>query len=236
VDAIARDARAGRIDFRPALRRLATAVIAAGVLLLIDAGVTLVWQEPLTALLASGRQSAARRQFLHLPATGTLSPAASAALASLHDQRQRMAFLARRLERSAADGSGVGRIVIPRIGDDFAVVKGTSAADLRRGPGFYDWAGLPGEPRAVAIAGHRTTYLAPFRHIDELRRGDAIRVDMPYGRFVYTVASHAIVAPTDVGVVTHRHAGELVLSACHPLYSAAQRYIVLARLRSVTPA
>jgi len=84
----------------------------------------------------------------------------------------------------------------------------------------------------TAIAGHRTTYLAPFRHIDALRRGDVIVLDMPYGRFTYTVEGHRIVGPTDLGVIDPVGYDRLVLSACTPLYSAAQRIVVFARLTS----
>jgi sortase A len=81
----------------------------------------------------------------------------------------------------------------------------------------------------VGIAGHRTTYLAPFRHIDSMKRGDRIVLEMPYATIVYRVQKTEIVDPTDVGVVKYVGYERLVLSACHPLYSAAQRFIVFAR-------
>jgi LPXTG-site transpeptidase (sortase) family protein len=85
-----------------------------------------------------------------------------------------------------------------------------------------------GERGTVAIAGHRTTYGAPLRHIDRLRRGDRIAVTMPYRAFRYAVEGTRIVAPGEVSVrcaVGHRR---LVLSACHPLFSAARRIVVYA--------
>jgi sortase A len=87
----------------------------------------------------------------------------------------------------------------------------------------------------VAIAGHRTTYLAPFRHIDALAPGDQIMVKMPYGQFTYVVQYHKIVVPTALWVTKDVGYERLVLSACNPLYSAAQRIIVFARLQDVQP-
>ena len=89
--------------------------------------------------------------------------------------------------------------------------------------------------QTVAVAGHRTTYLAPFRFINELGPGDRIVVTMPYGRFTYIVQYQRIVQPTATSVVDDVGYDRLVLSACNPLYSAAQRIIVFARMRSVTP-
>jgi sortase A len=88
----------------------------------------------------------------------------------------------------------------------------------------------------VAIAGHRTTYLAPFRHIDELKPGDQIVLRMPYGEFTYIVQFHRIVLPTALWVTKNVGYDRLVLSACNPLYSAAQRIVVFARLRTIKPA
>jgi sortase A len=106
---------------------------------------------------------------------------------------------------------------------------------LRTGPGAYPDTPLPGGGGTTAIAGHRTTYLAPFRDIDKLKRGDAIELEMPYGRFTYSVQGHEIVDPSDVGVVKPVGYERLVLTACHPLYSAAERIVVSARLTRVVP-
>ena len=110
------------------------------------------------------------------------------------------------------------------------MVKGTDAASLRKGPGIYDDVPFPGAPGTTAIAGHRTTYAAPFRHIDRLDKGDRVVVEMPYGRFTYEVERTRIVKPTEVSVINRVAFDRLVLSACHPLYSAAQRIVVFARL------
>ncbi len=142
-----------------------------------------------------------------------------------------MAFLARALRRTAERGDAVGRIRIPRIGASYVVVDGTDTASLRKGPGIYDDTPFPGAPGTVAIAGHRTTYLAPFRHIDELRARrrdlgrDALRALHLRGR------AHADRrARREVSVIKRVGYDRLVLSACHPLYSADKRIVVFARL------
>jgi sortase A len=88
---------------------------------------------------------------------------------------------------------------------------------------------MPGDHGTVAIAGHRTTHGAPFRNIDKLKRGNRIILELPYGRFVYKVEKTQIVEPTALWVTDRVGYDRLVLSACHPLYSAAQRLIVFAR-------
>jgi sortase A len=221
---------------RRGLRALAFALIAVGALALLDVGVTLVWQEPISALYAKFQQdrlSGALSKVERAPPT----PPERRTLATLAQARARIAYLAGELERHAAEGSGVGRIHIPRIGTNFVVVKGTGAADLQNGPGIYPETGFPGRAVTTAIAGHRTTFLAPFRHIDALRAGDRIALDMPYAHFVYTVIGSEVVAPTDVrAAVADVGYDRLVLSACTPLFSAAKRILVFAHLVRLTPA
>ena len=165
----------------------------------------------------------------------------SARLERLADERRRVAFLAGQLQRHAALASAVGSIRIPRIGADFVLVYGTGTEELEQGPGIYTQSTYPGTRfpglgATTAIAGHRTTFLAPFRHIDELRRGDRIVVDMPYAHFLYTVIGHRSVPPSDVAAAIRRAGySRLVLSACTPLFSAAERLLVYARLTKTTP-
>jgi sortase A len=212
------------------LRLLALALIAAGALLVADAAVTLVWQEPVSALYSTLRQgslsSALRREERRGP-----SSAERRALIQLRQQQTRIAYLATALQHHAGEGSPVGRIRIPRIGVSFVVVNGTSASALRGGPGIYPQTTFPGTGGTTAIAGHRTTYLAPFRHIDSLRPGDQITLEMPYANFAYTVTGSRVVAPTDVRAAeAYVGYSRLVLSACTPLFSAAKRLLVFARL------
>jgi sortase A len=217
------------------VRALAFALILIGALALLDAAVTLVWQEPFSAIYASVRQ----HDLAGALARAERAPVAASerrALGALGDERLRIAYLARALERTAREGSAVGRIEIPRIHARFVVVKGTRDEDLRGGPGIFGETTFPGIPGTTAIAGHRTTYLAPFRHIDALRAGDAVVLEMPYARFTYTVISSAVVPPNDVNAAVARVGySRVVLSACAPLFSAAKRLLVFARLQTVEP-
>jgi sortase A len=214
---------------RATLRGLSTVLIVAGALLLADAVTTLVWQEPVSAYFAQRDQNRLADDL------DTLEKAAPSgleerALSVLEDPAQKIAFLARAARREADPGEAIGRIRIPRIGASFVVVDGTGTEDLKKGPGLYPQTSYPGIPGTTAIAGHRTTYGAPFRHIDDLEPDDEIVVDMPYGRFTYEVEKQQIVAPTATEVIDRVGYDRLVLSACHPLYSAAQRIIIFARL------
>jgi sortase A len=214
---------------RRPLRALSTVLIIAGVLMLSDAALTVAWQEPVSGVYArivQGRLS----DDLHKLELQRPSAVELAALEALKGETRRMAFLARRLRVTAHPGDAVGRIRIPKIGANFVVVNGTDTVSLRKGPGIYDEVPFPGAPGTTAIAGHRTTYLAPFRKIDKLRRGDKITIEMPYGRFTYDVERTRIVPPTEVSVIKRVSYDRLVLSACHPLYSAAKRIVVFARL------
>jgi sortase A len=219
---------------RRPLRVLSTVLIVAGVLMLSDAGLTLVWQEPVSAVYAKIVQQRLGDDLRRLE-TRKPSSLDLAALQKLVTERRRMAFLARRLRADAGNGAAVGRIEIRKIKASFVLVTGTDTAALRKGPGIYDDVPFPGAPGTTAIAGHRTTYLAPFRNIDKLRRGNEVVVEMPYGRFTYEVEKTRIVAPTRVDVIDRVKYDRLVLSACHPLYSAAQRIVVFARLVAERP-
>ena len=224
--------RAGPRVARRLLRDLSAVLMISGLLLVADAAVTLLWQEPVTAVIALIERASVNQRFLSYR-TAPLSRFDRRALSALPNQSQRIAYLARRERRELQAGDAVGRIMMPRIGANFLVVQGTDEGSLERGPGHYPGTALPGMGQTVAIAGHRTTFLAPFRHIDALRPGDRIVLRMPYGRFVYAVQYHRIVTPTSWWVVRDVGYDRLVLSACNPLFSAAQRIVVFARLQSV---
>jgi sortase A len=213
---------------------LASLLIALGLLVLADAVVTLLWQEPISALLAQVKQENLGGD-LHVLDGAAPSQAAKFELARLHEQRRRIEYLAGELQLHAKDGSAVGRIDIPTIGASFVVVKGTGTSELESGPGIYSETAFPGVPGTTAIAGHRTTWLAPFRHIDALRPGQPIVLEMPYARFTYRVIGSRVVLPTDVSVLDPVGYSRLVLSACTPLFSASHRLIVFARLSSTLP-
>jgi sortase A len=218
-----------------AVRALAAVLIIVGALVLLDAGITLLWQEPISALYAKLRQDHLSGALKKIERASP-SPSERRTLATLSDETRRIAFLAGEFEHSARDGSAVGRIRIPGIGANFVVVKGTSTSDLRSGPGIYPETPFPGIAGTTAIAGHRTTYLAPFRHIDALRVGSQILLDMPYAHFTYTVIGQRVVAPTNVhAAIANVGFSRLVLSACTPLFSAAKRLLVSARLTRAVP-
>jgi sortase A len=128
------------------------------------------------------------------------------------------------------DGEAIARVVIPDIGVDKIVVEGVSRSDLRKGPGHYPDTALPGQPGNAAIAGHRTTYGAPFHRIDELEVGDEILVTTLQGSFRYEVIAQQIVRPTDVEVIEDQGDDRLTLTSCHPKYSARERIVVSAEL------
>lgn len=219
---------------RRALRALSTVLIVAGALMIADAGITLAWQEPVSALIARIEQDRLSGQLDRIERAGP-TRVERRVLAALPGERRRIAFLAREARRTAKAGDPIGRIDIPKIGAHFVVVQGTDTASLRKGPGHYPETAFPGLGETVAIAGHRTTYLAPFRHVDQLRRGDAIVLTMPYARFAYAVQRTQIVTPDSKWIERDAGYERLVLSACHPLYSASHRIVVFARLRAVAP-
>lgn len=138
------------------------------------------------------------------------------------------------------EGSPVGVISIPRIDVEWVIVEGVSRADLKKGPGHYPGTPLPGQAGNAAIAGHRTTYGAPFNRIDELVPGDEITVSTPQGAFTYVVIpapgqqdqAWYAVKPNQVEVLNDFGDNRLTLTACHPKYSAKQRIIVNAVLKT----
>jgi sortase A len=228
--------RSGAADRIPAVPRLTRIVsimlITAGVVVLVDAGLTLVWQEPLSAAYGSIKQGQAEDELDELESEYP-SAADLAAIAGVDGTAAKAHILADRFKPHLEDSRAIGRIEIGRIGLRAVVVQGTETGSLQKGPGHYAKTSLPGQPGTVAIAGHRTTYLAPFRHIDDIRDGDEIRVEMPYAAFTYTVEKHDVVDPGDVGVIKPVGYERLVLTACHPPYSAAERYVVFAKLSRI---
>jgi LPXTG-site transpeptidase (sortase) family protein len=132
--------------------------------------------------------------------------------------------------RALPDGSAFGRLVAPAMGLDVVAVRGTSPADLRRGPGWIATTDLPGATGNVGISGHRTTYAHPFGNIQALVAGDTIDLYSPYRRYRYEVVETLVVTPDKVEVVAHTQEPMLTLTACHPPFSAALRYVVRAKL------
>jgi sortase A len=215
-----------------AVRIVSTMLITAGIVVLADAGLTLVWQEPLSAGYGAFEQGKAEDQLNDLESQYP-SPTDLAAIAGVNGSAAKARILADRFGPHLQEGHAIGRIKIDRIGLDMVVVQGTDTASLQKGPGHYKNTPLPGQPGTVAIAGHRTTYLAPFRHIDRINPGDEIRVEMPYAAFTYVMQRHQVVDPSEVGILRPVGFNQLVLTACHPPYSASHRYAVFAKLARI---
>ena len=135
-------------------------------------------------------------------------------------------------------GTPIGLLSIPRIGmSDAAIVEGTAENQLQQGPGHYVGTALPGQAGNVAIAGHRTTYGAPFYDLNELQPGDPITIQTSQGIFKYQVVMSHVVSPSNVTVLDSSPENELTLTTCNPRYSAATRLVVLATLKtSITSA
>ena len=127
-------------------------------------------------------------------------------------------------------GDAMAQLRIPKIGLDKIVVEGVTLDDLKHGPGHYADTPFPGQQGNAAIAGHRTTYGAPFNRIDELAPGDEILVTTLQGAFRYEVSEQQIVSPSQVEVLEDFADNRLTLTACHPKYSASQRIVVVAKL------
>jgi sortase A len=206
-----------------------------GVLAIAWALVVWRWQDPFTALYTlyeqrqlSGVYDRRARQFLDE------RPAAGRTNAGVPQPAIRAQARAYRLD--SHEGDPLGRIVVPRLGLNMIFVDGTSSASLERGPGRDLRTSMPGEGRLVYIAGHRTTYLAPFAHIDALKRGDRITLRLPYATFVYVVTRHIVVPADDLAVLRPGHRELLALQACHPRFFATHRYIVYGRPVQMIPA
>jgi sortase A len=231
------------------VRRLGYAILGVGVLVLAWVAVTLAWGDPVTSLytrhqqqVLADRLDAVDEQWSANGRIAVLSSRRARTTATRNPtDAARLRSLAISYRSTLRDGDPVGRIVVPRLGLRMVVVQGTSADDLEKGPGHYDAGsgrntGLPGMGGVIGIAGHRTTFSHPFRHIDDLRPGDRIELQMPYGRFRYTVDNYKVVDDQDWSILRRRPYEKLVLTACHPLYSATHRWVVFARLTSGRPA
>jgi len=208
------------------------------------AAAVLFWRDPVTDLYSRFQQnrleSALEAEFAAWDAELSNQPVESVPSAVPSAVRADIAKTAtardaRRFAENLEQGQAFGRLSIPAIDVATITVHGTRwGADLSRGPGHYERTEVPGLGRTVGIAGHRTTFGAPFRHIDDIRAGDEITLEMPYATFRYRVFGHEIVENDDWSVIRDRGFDTLMLSACHPLYGSAERWIVYARLVQVT--
>jgi sortase A len=209
------------------LRLLGSLLILAAAVAGAWVAVVFFWQDPFTAwythreqhkLSAEYNRDAAK--FAAPPTTVSRRPYPSAEIRRL----------ARTYEQSLVIGAPVGRLQIKRIGLNMVVAQGTDHETLKKGPGHYEPSALPGGGQLIYIAGHRTTYLAPFSHIDDIRNGDFIVFQVPYGTFTYRAYHHYVVPSTALSVLETHGREILRLQACHPRFFATHRYLVDARL------
>jgi sortase A len=214
-------------------RRLGTILIVAGLLILAYAAAVLFWRDPVTDVYTRYQQHKLSGQLdREFEAWRPVEDPGN----SIAARESAVAEEARRFQGRVRLGQPLGRIEVPRLGVRAVFVQGTRwAQDLTRGPGHYERTSFPGLGKTVGIAGHRTTFGAPFRHIDRLDPGDAVVLQLPYGTFRYRVFGHEIVDSDDWSVIRNRGFDTVMLSACHPLYGSSQRWIVYGRLIEVKP-
>jgi sortase A len=211
------------------------ALIVAGVLGLAWTLTVWLWQDPFTGLYTRWEQRHLAQQYDRVVKQWQPPAGSEAAPPDATAARRAIARDAAAYARETHRGQAIGRIVIGRIGLDMVLVDGTDHESLKRGPGRDLRSYMPGQNRLVYIAGHRTTYLAPFSHIDDIRNGDYVTVEMPYATFTYRAVRHEIVPATDLAMLRSPRHELLRLQACHPRFFATHRYIVDASLVSVRP-
>ncbi|NAZ82838.1 class E sortase [Kineococcus sp. R8] len=147
------------------------------------------------------------------------------------------------LDVTPPQGDAFAIVYVPRFGSDYAVpvVEGTATDDLKEGIGHYAGTAMPGQVGNLALAGHRVTYGKPFHLIADLQPGDAVIVATATQWFTYRVQTHEVVRPTRVSVIApvpdqpgvEPTQAWLTMTACHPMNSARERYVVHALLESV---
>jgi len=223
-----------RRDIRRPLRLFGTLLIAVGVLTFAWVFVVWRWEDTFTAIQTYFSQKHLHASYDRRSITfqRTLPPPAQSAAGAWREA----AKAAHAYQATLKTGSAVGRLKIGRLGLDIFVVEGTDHESLKKGPGHYVGSGLPGQGKLIYIAGHRTTYLAPFARINDIRNGDYMTLEVPYGTFEYRAVRHYIVPSSDLAVLRNGTHEILRLQACHPRFFATHRYLVDAALVSFTPA
>jgi sortase A len=216
---------------RKASRVFGSLLIVAGVLTLAWVVLVWRWEDPFTAVYTHFQQ--ARLASTYDKRAAAFRPQLTRG--NLASMERQIASEARAYRKTLRTGEPVGRLRIGRIGLNMVVVQGTDHESLKKGPGHYEDSGLPGEGHLIYVAGHRTTYLAPFAAINNIRLGDYIRFELPYGTFTYRVTRHYVVSDNAVDVLKDHGAEILRLQACHPRFFATHRYLVDAKLVGVSP-
>ena len=219
---------------RRLIRIVGTAMALVGVGLLVWVVVVWRWQDPFTALYTHWKQHRLARSYDHLFAEYRPARVAQGTT-SLAATRRTIAREARLYRGEAHRGQAIGRIKVPRLGLSMILVNGTDHDSLTKGPGRDLRTYMPGQGELIYIAGHRTTYLAPFAHIEKLGQGDFVILEVPYATFRYRIFKHRIVDAHDLSVLTSHHREVVELQACHPRFFASQRYIAYGRLVRIEP-
>jgi sortase A len=217
---------------RRKLRLLGSVLAVMGLLAVAWSLVVWQWQDPFTALYTLWKQHQLAAQYAKRASAFRATAPADSSLAA---ERRDVAAEATTYRLETHRGEAIGRIVVPRMGLNMILVDGTDHDSLTKGPGRDLVSYMPGENRLVYIAGHRTTYLAPFSHIDLMRKGDPITLKLPYGKFFYRVSGQRIVPANDLAVLRSPRHELLILQACHPRFFATHRFLVYAQLVHVDP-
>lgn len=218
---------------RRLIRLSGTLMIVGGSLLLVWAVLVWRWQDPFTALYTRWEQRDLAKEYersFERYEAETPKPVAAKAPSPAQVAQQ-----ARTYRRGLREGDAIGRIKIPKLDLNMIMVNGTESDTLKKGPARHRKTFLPGEGELIYIAGHRTTYSAPFSDIDDLERGDRVRLELPYATVEYTIRSHRIVEADELSVLRSRGREELALQACWPRFFASHRYIAYARPIRVFP-
>ena len=238
--AAADDAQGVR-GMRQAVRITGAVLVGAGVLGIAWALLVWQWQDPVTALYTTYQQHrlsvSYERAFAsyRLPFAPVTPASPRKHTVDLRAEERLVSKEARSYRLTLERGEALGRLKVPRLGLSIIVVTGTDESSLEKGPGWYTGSKLPGEGQLIYIAGHRTTFLAPFAHIDELQRGDAVTLELPYGTFLYRITGHVVVPADDLARLKSRGFETVALQACHPRFFATHRYIAYARPVRVIP-
>jgi len=214
---------------RTVLRGLGKTCVSAGVLILLFVAYQL-WG---TGIAEAHSQATLKKQFAAIaPPPTTVAPATTTPQAGPAPSTTAAPPTTEVALPPPPTGSAVAIIKIPKIGVDSAVVEGVGVSDLEKGPGHYPGSPLPGQAGNAAIAGHRTTYGAPFYRLNELKAGDDIFVSTRDSAtpWHYQVMFSHVVDPSDVSVLDPTTDNRLTLTTCTPRFSASQRLVVVARL------
>ncbi len=217
---------------RRTMRWLGTVMVLTGVCLLAWCLLVWRWQDPFTAVYTYWQQRELADEYSERLAdyrppkpvpvrTASAGPTAA-------QFRLSIARAARRYRGTLGEGDAIGRLKIPRLDLNAIMVNGTDDDTLKMGPARHLRTFMPGEGKLIYVAGHRTTYSAPFSEINDLKLGDRVMVELPYATFEYRIRDHRIVDDNALEVLRSRGREELALQACHPRFFASQRYIAYA--------